>query len=88
MASPSISNVLLTQAIVSIISQILIVPRVIERYGALKTFRWAIFVFPWLYCLTPFTARVISPVSIILILLDLWTKGVLVGLGYVASAIL
>ncbi|KAF8846429.1 MFS general substrate transporter [Acephala macrosclerotiorum] len=88
LASPSIANVLLTQAVVAIISQILIVPRVIDQFGALKTFRWALFVFPWLYCLTPFTTRFPYPLSIMALLLDLWTKGVLVSLGYVASAIL
>jgi hypothetical protein len=88
MTSPSISNILLTQAIVAIVSQILIVPRVIDRYGPLATFRWSMFAFPWLYCLTPFTARLFYPLSTIAILLDLWIKGVLASLGYVASAIL
>jgi hypothetical protein len=88
MASPSIANVLLTQAVVAILSQIFIVPRVIDRFGPLKTIRWALSVFPWLYCITPFTARLPYPLSIIAILLDLWTKGILVSLGYVASAIL
>ena len=88
MASPSIANVLLTQAVVAILSQIFIVPRVIDRFEPLKTIRWALSVFPWLYCITPFTARLPYPLSIIAILLDLWTKGILVSLGYVASAIL
>ncbi|KAK2738293.1 hypothetical protein FQN55_000594 [Onygenales sp. PD_40] len=88
MASPSISNILLSQAIVAMIAQVLIVPWVINRWGALKSFRWTLFCFPWLYCFTPFTARLISPFSTIAILLDLWIKGLLVNIGYVASAIL
>jgi len=88
MTSPSIANVLLTQAVIATVSQILIVPRVIDRFGPLKTFRWALFVFPWLYCITPFTARFPYPLSIMAILLDLWIKCILVSLGYVSSAIL
>ena len=88
MDSPSISNVLLSQAVVAIIVQILLVPKIIGKYGALRNFRWAMFVFPWMYCLTPFVARLQHPLSTVVILLDLWVKGLLVGLGYVCSAIL
>ncbi|KAK2787218.1 hypothetical protein FQN52_007307 [Onygenales sp. PD_12] len=88
MASPGISNILLSQAIVAIIAQVLIVPWVISRWGPLKSFRWTLFCFPWLYCFTPFTASLLSPFSTITILLDLWIKGFLVNIGYVASAIL
>jgi len=84
----NISNVLLAQAVVAIISQALIVSKVVEKYGPLMTFRMAMLMFPWLYFLTPFTARFSRPYSTLLILLDLCIKGVLVNLGYVASAIL
>ncbi|KAL2068550.1 hypothetical protein VTL71DRAFT_14887 [Oculimacula yallundae] len=86
--SPQIANVLLTQAIVAIISQALVVPKVIDHFGPLRTFRWTLFMLPWIYILTPFTARLPYPISLMAILLDLWTKGVLVNLGYVCSAIL
>ncbi|KAH8757012.1 major facilitator superfamily domain-containing protein [Hyaloscypha sp. PMI_1271] len=88
MGPPSIASALLTQAIVAILSQVFVVPRVIDRFGPLKTIRWTLFLFPWLYCITPFTARLPYPLSIMAILLDLWTKGILVSLGYVAFAIL
>ncbi|CZR66893.1 uncharacterized protein PAC_16794 [Phialocephala subalpina] len=88
MELPSIGNVLLSQAITVIISQMLIVPRAIDHFGPLKTFRWAVFAFPWLYCLTPFTATLPYPLSLAVLLLDLWIKAALVSLGYTSSAIL
>lgn len=88
MSSPMISNVLLSQAVVAILAQIFIVPKLISCLGPLKVFRWAVFAFPCLYCLTPFTSQVIHPLSAILILIDLWVKAILVNLGYTASSIL
>ncbi|EFE37303.1 hypothetical protein TRV_08041 [Trichophyton verrucosum HKI 0517] len=88
MSSPKISNVLLSQAVVAILAQIFIVPKLIACLGPLKVFRWAVFAFPCLYCLTPFASRFISPLSTILILVDLWVKAILVNLGYTASSIL
>ena len=88
MTSPSIANVLLTQAVIATVSQILIVPKIIDCFGPLNTFRWALFVFPWLYCITPFTARFPYPLSLMAILLDLWIKCVLANLGYISSSIL
>jgi hypothetical protein len=88
MGTTSISHILLYQAIVTIIVQIFLVPRIITKFGALSSFRWATFGFPWMYCVTPFMARLPHPFSTIAILFDLWVKGVLVGLGYVCSAIL
>ncbi|CZS94078.1 uncharacterized protein RAG0_04109 [Rhynchosporium agropyri] len=85
---PQIANVLLTQAIVAIFSQAVIVPRFIDHFGTLKTFRWALFTLPWIYSFTPLTARLSHPFSLIAILLDLWMKGIVVNLGYVCSAIL
>ncbi|KAF3482205.1 uncharacterized protein GIQ15_04964 [Arthroderma uncinatum] len=88
MTSPSISNILLSQAVVAVIAQMFIVPKVISHLGPLKVFRWVAFIFPWLYCLTPFTARLDQPLSTIFLLIDLWIKGVLISLGYTASNIL
>ncbi|OAL74765.1 hypothetical protein A7D00_0359 [Trichophyton violaceum] len=88
MSSPMISNVLLSQAAVAILAQVFIVPKLIACLGPLKIFRWAVFAFPCLYCLTPFTSQLIHPLSTILILIDLWVKAILVNLGYTASSIL
>ena len=83
-----ISNVLLSQAAVAILAQVFIVPKLIACLGPLKVFRWAVFAFPCLYCLTPFISQLIHPLSTILILIDLWVKAILVNLGYTASSIL
>jgi hypothetical protein len=88
MNPPRISNVLLSQAVVAIAAQSLLVPRVLTHWGALKSFQWAALFFPWKYCLTPFTARLVSPLSLIAIVLDLWISIIFVNIGYVASAIL
>ncbi|KAN0068305.1 Major facilitator superfamily domain containing protein [Elaphomyces granulatus] len=88
MNPPRISNVLLSQAVVAIVAQSLIVPRVLTNWGALKSFQWVALFFPWKYCLTPFTARLVSPLSLIAIVLDLWISIILANIGYVASAIL
>ena len=84
----SIGNVLLTQAVTAMLVQFLVVPRVITAFGALRTYRWTLFAFPWLYCLTPFVVKFPSPFSLIALLIDLWAKVLLVALGYVCSAIL
>ncbi|KAL2786239.1 major facilitator superfamily domain-containing protein [Aspergillus keveii] len=88
MAPPSISTLLLMQAIAAVVAQLLVVPWTITRWGALRSFRWSSLVIPWLYCFTPFTAQLVAPLSIIAISVDLLVKGMLVNIGYVASAIL
>ena len=88
MSTASIGNVLLTQAVIATIVQLAVVPIIIKRFGALRTYRWTLFVFPWMYCLTPFVIKLPMPISVIALLLDLWIKVLLVALGYVCSAIL
>ena len=88
LSSASIGYVLLTQAVTAILVQFLVVPRVITKFGALRTYRWTLFVFPWLYCMTPFVVKLPPPLSLIALLVDLWVKVLLVALGYVCSAIL
>ena len=88
MDSSSIGNVLLSQAVVAICAQFIIVPSVIARFGPLQTYRWTLSVFPVIYCLTPLVVKLLPPLSTIALLLDLWIKVVLVALGYVCSAIL
>ena len=84
----SVGNVLLTQAVTAVLVQIIIVPRLLTRFGPIQTYRWTLFVFPWLYCMTPFVVKLPSPLSLIALLVDLWIKVLLVALGYVCSAIL
>ena len=88
LSSVNVGNILRTQAVTAIIVQFFIVPRVVTRFGALRTYRWVSSVFPFLYCLTPFVVELSSPLSICALLVDLWIKVLLVALGYVCSAIL
>ena len=88
LSSTNIGIIILTQAVTAIIVQFFIVPRVVTRFGALRTYRWVSSVFPFLYCLTPFVLELSSPLSIYALLVDLWIKVLLVALGYVCSAIL
>ena len=83
-----VGNVLLTQAIVAILAQMLVIPRLIEKFGPLRVHRCALCVFPILYCFTPFIVRLPRPLSILVLLIDLWVKVLLSSLGYVCSAIL
>lgn len=88
MSTAQIGSVLLTQAVAAIIFQKFAVPRIITKYGALNTYRTVLHLFPCLYLLTPFTVRLPHLLGLSALLLDLWTKTLLVGLGYNSSAIL
>lgn len=88
MSTAQIGNVLLTQAVAAVMFQKFAIPQIIARCGALQSYRTALHLFPCLYLLTPFAARLASPLGIFALLLDLWTKTFLVGLGYNSSAIL
>lgn len=88
MSTAQIGNVLLTQAVAAIIFQKFAIPRIIAKCGALKTYRAVLHLFPCLYVLTPFTVRLPHLLGLFALLLDLWMKTLLVGLGYNSSAIL
>ena len=88
MTTSEVGTVLLTQAIVAILVQLLVSSRIISRFGALKTYRGVLHIFPFMYLLTPFTVILPPPLGLLSLLLDLWTKVLLVGLGYNCSAIL
>lgn len=87
-STSSTGNIHLTQAVVAIIAHVAVVPFVIKRFGALKTYRWTLFIFPWMYYLTHSLAEPPIPFATIALLLDLWIKVLLVALGYVCSALL
>lgn len=88
MTTSEVGTVLLTQAIVAILVQLFVSSRIISRFGALKTYRGVLHVFPCIYLLTPFTVILPQPFDLLSLLLDLWMKALLVGLGYNCSAIL
>lgn len=84
----SISNVLLTQAVAAIISQILWVPTIIARQGPLSSYRLALFVLVFLYCIMPFAASLPKWLAVAAILVLLWLYALVNGLGTTCSAIL
>lgn len=88
MGTSGVGNVLLSQAIVAIVAQFIAVPTIIARFGPLQTYHWTLSIFPCMYFLTPFVVKIHPPLSVLVLLLDLWIKVVLVALGYVCSTIL
>lgn len=88
MSTAQIGNVLLTQAVAAIIFQKFAIPHIVAKWGPLRTYRVALHLFPCLYLFTPFTVRLPYLLGLFALLLDLWTKTLLVGLGYNSSAIL
>lgn len=88
MTTAEVGTVLLTQAIAAILVQVFVSSRTISRFGALRTYRGVLHIFPCMYLLTPFTVILPRPFDLVALLLDLWTKSLLVGLGYNCSAIL
>jgi hypothetical protein len=84
----SISNVLLTQAVAAIVGQILWVPTIIARQGPLPSYRLALFVLLFLYCVMPFAAGLPKWLAITALLVLLWLYALVNGLGTTCSAIL
>jgi hypothetical protein len=88
MDTQNISNVLLTQAIAAILSQILWVPTIIARQGPLPSYRLALFALLFLYCTIPFAAGLPKWLAVAAILVLLWLYALANGLGTTCSAIL
>jgi hypothetical protein len=84
----SISNVLLSQAVAAIGGQILVVPRIIDKHGALRSYRVVVVILFCLYITLPFTANWSSWAGLPLILIILWVYAVASGLATTCSAIL
>lgn len=83
-----ISNVLLSQAIATIISQIFAIPAIITRIGALRSYRLVLFIFSFLFLLMPFTAGLPTWATMAAILITLWIYALTNGLASTCSAIL
>ncbi|KAK3941652.1 protein zinc induced facilitator-LIKE 1 [Diplogelasinospora grovesii] len=85
-----IGMIFLTEAIFRVTIQATLIPFVISRLGALRTFRWVLGLYPAMYLLTPFLpALPLRPwMQIAVLLPDLWTKVALSSIGYVCSSIL
>lgn len=83
-----ISNVLLSQAIATIISQIFAIPVIITRIGALRSYRVALIILSFLFLLMPFAAGLPTWASMAAILISLWIYALVNGLASTCSAIL
>lgn len=84
----SISNVLLSQALVAIVTQIFLVPRIIAKQGPLQSFRVVLAMLVFLYCVMPFAAGLPNPLALPAILAMLWIYALLNGVGTTCSVIL
>lgn len=80
--------ILLTQAIVALVTQATLVPFFIDRVGTIRAYRIVLGIYPAMYIFTPLLPKLISPVSLIFMVLDLWIKVILSSIGYICSAIL
>jgi MFS family permease len=69
----TISNVLLTQAIASIFCQMFLIPRFIERLGALRSYRITLFLWIIIYTLMPLSATLTGGVGLLVFMVLLWT---------------
>ncbi|KAH0559157.1 hypothetical protein GP486_004309 [Trichoglossum hirsutum] len=84
----SISNVLLSQALVSITAQLFLVPRVIAKQGPLRSFRAVLALLMCLYCVIPFAAGLPNRLGVPAIMAMLWVYAMLNGVGTTCSVIL
>ncbi|KAI0383261.1 major facilitator superfamily domain-containing protein [Hypomontagnella monticulosa] len=87
-SSRTIGLVLLSQAIVGLVAQALLVPRFIDRVGPLRAYRIVLGIYPLMYIFTPLLPNLASWVSLTLVILDAWIRVILSSTGYICSAIL
>jgi hypothetical protein len=84
----SASKVLLSQAVVAIVSQIRWVPTIIARHGPLTSYRLALFVLLVLYCVMPFAVALPKWPALAAIVVLLWLYALVNGLCTNCSVIL
>jgi len=84
-----IELILLSQAVVAIVTQATVVPLFINRMGPLRAYRVILCVYPTMYLFTPILPKLAPWMSLIFVLFDLWTKVILSSVGYnICSAML
>jgi len=83
-----IGPILLSQACIAVVGQYLVVPYIINSGGALRVYRICLWIYAMTYIITPFTARLHKPGSVVAITFDLLIKVLLSSTGYTCSAIL
>lgn len=83
-----IGLVLLSQAIVAVVTQATLVPLFINRMGPLWAYRAILCVYPAMYLFTPVLPKLAPWMSLTFVLFDLWIKVILSSIGYICSAML
>jgi len=87
-SNQTIGYILLSQAIVAVLTQIRLVPYFIDKMGPLKAYRVVLCIYPILYLSTPFLPAAAALVSLVLVVLELWCKVVLSSVGYICATML
>jgi len=88
LSTQHIALVFLTETAFRVAVQFAVVSVVIDRVGALKSYRWVLGIYPATYLLTPFLPNLPSGWQMGVLLPDLWIKVAMSSVGYVCSAIL
>lgn len=88
LTTSEIGTIFLSQAVVAVVAQSYLIPKLVSKMGALRVFKWILLAYPLLYILTPLTAKLPSPLSIIAVSIDLWIKVIVSSTAYVCSNIL
>ena len=83
-----VGMILLSQAIVGLITQATIVPYFIDMVGSLKAYRLVLGAYPAMYIFTPILPKLPHTMSLVLVAFDLWIKVILSSIGYHCSAVL
>lgn len=87
-SNQKVGIILLSQAIIALVTQATLVPFFINEVGPLKAYRIVLCIYPAMYIFTPLLPQLPSALALALIALDLWIKVVLSSIGYICSAIL
>jgi hypothetical protein len=88
LTTSAIGTIFLSQAVVAVVAQSYLIPGLVSNMGALRVFKWILLAYPFLYILTPLTAKLPSPLSLIAVSIDLWIKVAVSSTAYVCSNIL
>lgn len=88
LSTAHIGYFLLMQAVVATVAQIILVSRIIARFGALQLYRWILLPFPLFYALIPLTVALPKILAIISLMVILVVWLIVVAIGYTCCSIL
>ena len=87
-SNQKVGVILLSQAVVALVTQATLVPFFIDKVGPLKAYRIVLGIYPAMYIFTPLLPKLPPGLSLAFVAFDLWIKVVLSSIGYMCSAIL